>query len=91
MDFKGGLIPLLFFLITYWQYKKIVVFFNSTQNIGELNMKKIILTSILLTGIMTAYNFINDELKLYNLQKLNQIEVNRCSMDMATNPDLICD
>ena len=54
-------------------------------------MKKIILTVILLAGIMTAYNFINDELKLYNLQKLNQIEVNRCSIDMESNPDLICD
>ena len=54
-------------------------------------MQKIILTVILIAGIMTAYNFINDELKLYNLQKLNQIEVNRCSMDMAFNPDLICD
>ena len=30
-------------------------------------MKKIILTSILLAGIMTAYNFINDELNLFNL------------------------
>ena len=54
-------------------------------------MKNIILTLILIAGIMTAYNFINDELKLYNLQKLNQIEVNRCSLDMASNPDLICD
>ena len=53
-------------------------------------MKKIILTVILL-AVMTAYNFINDELKLYNLQKINQIEVNRCSIDMASNPDLICD
>ena len=44
-------------------------------------MKKIILTSILLAGIMTAYNFINDELKLYNLQKLNQIEVTEIVMD----------
>ena len=54
-------------------------------------MKKIILTVILIAGIMTAYNFINDELKLYNLQKINQIEVNRCSIDMASNPGLICD
>ena len=58
---------------------------------GDTNMKKIILTVILLAGIMTAYNFINDELKIYNLQKINQIEVNRCSMDMASNPGLICD
>lgn len=54
-------------------------------------MKNIILTLILIAGVMTAYNFINDELKMYNLQKLNQIEVNRCTMDMASNPDLICD
>ena len=31
-------------------------------------MKKIILTSILLAGIMTAYKFINYELNFYNLQ-----------------------
>lgn len=54
-------------------------------------MKKIILTLILIAGVVTAYNFINDELRLYNLQKINQIEVNRCGIDMANNPDLICD
>lgn len=46
----------------------------------------IITLLILVIGAMAS-----DFIKGYELQKLNQIEVNRCTIDMTNNPDLICD
>lgn len=51
-------------------------------------MKKIVIIILLIAGIGAMAS---DFIKGYELQKLNQIEVNRCSIDMASNPDLICD
>lgn len=51
-------------------------------------MIRLVIIALLIVVIgATASDFI----KGYELQQLNQIEVNRCTIDMASNPDLICD
>lgn len=54
-------------------------------------MKQIITTALLLAIITTGYNVINDLLKSYQVQQLNRIEVESCTQNMASNPNLICD
>lgn len=51
-------------------------------------MKKLVIIALLIVGIGAMAS---DFIKGYELQQLNQIEVNRCTIDMASNPDLICD
>lgn len=51
-------------------------------------MKRLVIIALLVVGIGTLAS---DFIKGYELQQLNQIEVNRCTIDMASNPDLICD
>lgn len=54
-------------------------------------MKQIITTALLLAIIATGYNAINDLWKGYQMQHLNQVEVERCTQNMVNNPDLVCD
>lgn len=54
-------------------------------------MKQIIITTLLIAIIATGYNIVNDLWKGYQMQHFNQIEVERCTQDIASNSDLICD
>ena len=51
-------------------------------------MIRLFIITLLIVGIGAMAS---DFIKGYELQQLNQIEVSRCSIDMASNPDLICD
>ena len=51
-------------------------------------MIRLFIIILLIVGIGAMAS---DFIKGYELQQLNQIEVNRCSIDMASNPGLICD
>lgn len=54
-------------------------------------MKNVIITALLIAIITTGYNIVNDLLRGYQMQRLNQIEVERCTQNMASNPNLACD
>lgn len=51
-------------------------------------MVRLFIITLLIAGIGAITS---DFIKGYELQQLNQIEVTRCTIDMASNPDLICD
>lgn len=53
-------------------------------------MKRIIIIAIVLLAII-GLNSVKGFMNGYQLQHLNQIEVDRCTNAMASNPSLICD
>ena len=54
-------------------------------------MKRLVLSVFLAVLAINIFNCLSNEINAYQLYKINQMEVERCSVDMALNPDLICD
>ena len=69
-----------------------VLYYNQVVQIRERekNMKRIIIIAIVLLAII-GLNSVKGFMNGYQLQHLNQIEVDRCTNAMASNPSLICD
>lgn len=59
-----------------------------TQTYNIINCYSVLQAGFYQMGEQTCYN---DLWKSYQVQHLNQIEVERCMQDMANNPNLICD
>ena len=52
--------------------------------------KALLIAVIVLIGTM-IFNYVSNEMILNELQRINQLEVERCSISMEQNKDVICD
>lgn len=54
-------------------------------------MKRVILAIVLAMLVINVFNKISNQVSAYQLFKVNNEMVEKCTFDMLHNPDLICD